>query len=1608
MKLKSMLIIVMILSFFMAIGVSIVPAAAEDFSATIKVVSMFDEDSNTLRSTTNFSVLPYDVVDGVVDEDDKEIFESKAVISNQNDMVRLEVTGYTRRIKAGDVWVDYYEGTDVEDLTWIGQTTVYKISNSSSDGADIEVDYLDGADFVKIIVRSQDGEEDGVVVAWAAMNDEQMNAGQCTFTPPIGNYVADSIFYNNFYVVGQNVDPQDDNPKAYLWWVETDEDGDLVNIAEQSPELAESASLAIDITGGLTPDFKIRYSNAMSDGELGEDDDDWIGEYNDVVFEDIEYDRNFDEADDRNIGTYYVEAGSYYVLIPDNCNNIDNIEPLLQEPQTMVYFDGAEIDYAYLGQASDQTLFPYLDIEDDDALLYYVLELEDGDMLEADAEKKARAWTLDNEKLVVVIDDTAAPEGKINVAGADDKVGPRLIGATVAHDDYRKLTLEFSEDLDMGEIDSDTEYDIEVSQGIKKVEPHSSSSTKLVVTTTQEVDIDGTGVVNIQLGSDGIVNTIMDEDGNPAYPLDDPVTIVVERVIVDEGVRCIGINPPTLPPYTLFEIEFDNDMDDADVDPDDFSVLDSQAYYVELVDGLNGNEEDGADILGIFFVSGTDNMTIEIYVDGRIESTAKDDLPEITIIEEIKGGAGTPGPLADTYLNVPLAPEDEVGPWLKEVIFDLNPENGKTPAELIEDEEVTLTLVFSEEVKTENDIHDNTFEAVDPPADTAWDVEGLDDMDRSSCTQDSDGNWRIVLTLREDEAYEDEDLDDPYVPNNVRHPYLSPGFNGSPKIKIRGVMADDIEDENENEASNPDEEVDIVDETPLWVMSAVTLDTNGNGIVDQVDVLFGKDIESIDEGDFEDDVVSVDGDNDIIEGVDQDDNRIEIELNEDGRDEDTAWEPTVSFDLDEDEDLIIEDATDPADDFDSDLTEDFSVTAEDGVDPTLINYTYHETCGTDDDPDSDCDDASEFDDCDFIGVKAALKSQNPDEDENTYMVVLTFSEDMDPDIWDEPTYADRYFETGNNDITIETFLTSDSDPVGLSNYSCGGNKLALLLTVEEAETNPIPDYDGTCDSAIDIVLSDMTLVIEEHLLADDYKYLLKDIAGNYIDDTEMKLIQGTMPDKYSVPDEPDGLIDVIEKGISSMRIEGIVYDPNGDPMKGGNVYAFHRDQLFLTVDEGFDNTDTETQDEAYDAIKAFAVDPMRCYGATAMDDDGQFYLKVYGKTSSTRGFYSGEAIILVVDRDPDNYPGDVGQYEIATTACLSNTDYSIAYSSGFTSLPVLMDLRLDKREVINLQPGWNLISTSVIGAYVDNDLLADPRYNMSPDTFEGYIYAPDDDLGGEGSLPGAENVYTLDNHGNDISSVLFTLSNVAFTENLIYDPALNEMFPVEDNLAVSTNETPVFCTGHGYYIFVEEPQTELPDPWALSNPAAEALVDAMQDEGYADASITATPDLLATSRWQVVIFGDKVPGPEYKVRMDDNRDLIGHLGGIVYYSYDFSLDAEDIFKPYLGTSYEDALMVADIAQSDDNEGVDVAMNVTDDNGNALNVSVVATYYNLDFNFDGQVDANEFSEPYSWFGETPLSTDLTFLIPTGAYWTQLPADSADGPFFVNFAEMPEED
>ncbi|MGA1826256.1 MAG: hypothetical protein ACMUIP_16490 [bacterium] len=522
-----------------------------------------------------------------------------------------------------------------------------------------------------------------------------------------------------------------------------------------------------------------------------------------------------------------------------------------------------------------------------------------------------------------------------------------------------------------------------------------------------------------------------------------------------------------------------------------------------------------------------------------------------------------------------------------------------------------------------------------------------------------------------------------------------------------------------------------------------------------------------------------------------------------------------------------------------------------------------------------------------------------------WIVRLEFSEAMDPNIWKKPKYARQYFDDseGFDTMVIETFFTHDSTPPGTGGMNCGGERIGMLLRTHS------------------------------HIRDLNYRHSIKfhqdnrftDLNGNKTPIRELRLIT------FNLPCSCWGCV-------PRMEICGRIYkNPNNTLITSGIVAVFHRNELFHIEPNG--------------QYGHFVIDPKRHYGASSIRSDGTYFLYAQGDYVLQKGFKRHEPVILAVcenPEDPEPY------YEIATTACLSNTRYSVRFEENYASFPLKKDLHLGKREIIRLHPGWNLISTSMSGTYIDYTLCN--LWGINPDSYTGYIYGPKDDLYGRGSLPKEEEIYAL-NDTNDLSSVFFTLSHPYFSGHLFYDPATMPIFPVHDRLSDTHNNTPVFCAGRGYYIYIQ---------------------DANCPPGVAD------------HEWQIILFGDKIPGPEYKVKLERNCDLIGHWGGGLYCHSDYDQENIRMLRHLLPTpTYRNDVFVDDM-------GSDI-LTISDIHGDPQRISVMSTYYNYGDSI--------FKSVSSWYADLAAYSDLPFIAPGGGYWLLIDSDIPAGPFFVNYRGVP---
>jgi len=892
-------------------------------------------------------------------------------------------------------------------------------------------------------------------------------------------------------------------------------------------------------------------------------------------------------------------------------------------------------------------------------------------------------------------------------------------------------------------------------------------------------------------------------------------------------------------------------------------VTDDMAYFVEPVAGLPEDPNGTATVNGVTY---TETSTPEYYVTldvkGVIVSTAPADLPAVKIIRDIKGGSPL-APLAEEDRDVFIPSEDKIGPYLASAAFSLNPENGKTTAELLKAEKATLTLGFSEPVSDE-DLASSSFTANGG----TFNAVCLDNAYVSQLPSST-----LVLTL-------DDDASTGHIPFNPL---------GGTTYTLAMLDQSDIQDDLENDS--PDTyAVDILDTTPVWVKSSqITFPSPYNTL--KITSVFGKKV-TIDSDILNKSkkLIRVDGDPNIITAIAPSGN--DTLIVDVSADRNTDWTPTVAFDLASDnaiEDATVSDSKYTA----NDLTEDFSIVPVDKMPARIKN-------------------ADSSDKIYAYTMLTVNNSSAPYGYKYTIEIPFEFTEPVNPDIWGTPTDAWKYFAAKPN-YSVKSFAISGVN-------SCSGNRLTIKI-----------ESDVSIDTGITVKFDDSPQITDKN----GNKSTLT--AKTYT------LKSGTLTNVWSVPTDVDGDITV---GPTYMKILGTVYDVSGNPWVGASqdaVYAFSRDQLFkVTRDPSTDEVTKVSYDVSHD----------NCYGAGIVQVDGSYHMNVYG---GTNGLANGEPVILVF-YDASDPSSDT----ICTTACLSNTEYSVRFQGGYVPTVKTQNLYLGKRETVYLKSGWNLISSSIASAYVDPIVCADS--GLDPADFSGYMYGPGDQLTGAGSIP--SNVYTMSSSGNrDSSALLFTISHPDL-QNSIFAPY--SAYSIADGLDDTLNNLPVFGPGLAFYVYIDG---TLADP---------------------------------TSPWRIVMFGEKVAGPNYKVKVNSNQALVGHWGNLMYYTENgqttaSNLDAgiNDLPSTYSNGNF---YYVDDISigVGSNSAATQFALTVTDSAGATVNAASVSTYYNN----------SQKTGPAVWWGSADLIDlgDLTVVPPGRGSWVEIDGDPT-GPYFINYMSKP---
>jgi len=1489
MKLKSFLIIFLILGFFMAAAVR--PALA-DFSAEVSVVSEFDAATSGMKVTSDSTYRPIDATGAILEGN-----KYNAAISDETRTIAVKISpAYSLsrgKMKYNDVMVEFY--TDVvvagdHSLQLLFPYTPAILSGATRSECKFVVpDINDTYDWARIIVRDEYG--NNAVYAWVQFDGTAPAAP--TMTPDIDadwGTVTSLSFYKSFYL-HMNSGVATEN--IYAWWV----DSNNKKIGSLDADIAENMlnpviGLQVDIIDSLNSDFEIRYTDRGSNGTLS-DTDHWTGSYEAITATNPDFDDTLDSVNRKNVMTYYDEtaAGSEYsILLPAAAP--------VEYAHLHFYYKGVELT---ADPSTDKSI---------DSYNYKKFVVHDAILNAADA---SADWSCNNDKVLVQFNDGPS---NLSYAGARDGVGPYLVNAYVDFDNKKKVKLEFSEDLLKSKITSSTKSEIKLWNttgnfeiSIQSVAVDPDNANILILTTTTNVEEDQKATVNFKAVT---TPTIMDANENVRTQLNTPVKVAIERKI--SKVWTVNVDVSGTTPVTHIEVYFDKAMTEA-------TIEDTTAYYVEVVPGLEeaADPNDGANILGVVYseapnADGDMEYKAIIEVEGQVESTAAADLPEVKVVgEDVAGSSG--GPIRSADFNKFFASEDHVGPYLISAYYNMNPIQGKTVKELIEDyQSHTLSLVFSEEVKTEYKIDETSFDGHG----TFTANDALRRMSFSDCVKDPNDRWVVTGTI-DDSVSENQAI------------FQAPAFAGPKVIYIPAAAIDDFQDALENSASfsGTASEVAVTDETPVWVKSAKTYDTNDNGIVDQVIVEFGKNA-SLNLNDIEDaKALKFNGDPNVIDYATTNvaGNTLTIDLDEqDGlgndRPQDTGMTPTITLELTDT--IYVEDLTKA----DSYLTDPISVDAEDNAHPVIINWV--DDTNTVITPDGTSD------------MYAQKKSAK------LYMVTLLFSEKMDPAIYENPEDAYSYFYkpgTSDADPNVITFLTATSTPPApTAELSCGGNRIVILV-------NNKKELGYEANGQMRVGIKVRTGRMED----------LNELALN-AGKLEFDLIPKPNVDVYTPPDV-FGTHTPFQSAVA-MTLTGNIIDPNGrEALAGTRIYAFHRDELFDTDPNTNGSDDYDLQGKV-----GFDFRPWKCYGSATIQNDvdndpNGYAMKIYGKMfaddADAKGFVDGEPVILVVDRKLKNahYVSEdaTNDVEIASTACLGNTAYSVVFEARKKKV---FNIDLRKREEIKLQPGWNFVSTSIATSYYNNAQTT--MKGIDPDSFTGYIYQPGDPLTAEkGSLPSSACMM------NDITDVLFTISNAGFAKTLIYDIS-DPIDAVVDELGDKFNKTTSFIPGRGYYIYVQENAKQ----W---------------------------------KNWRIVLFGDKIPSADCKLKAHGGTNLIGHWGGEIYLTGNAPSDITGVRAASSLNTEENEVYIDNIAlpmNAAITAPTSFALNITDVDGNDVQASIVSTYYNY-----GGTDPITYVA--DWFAdEEPEFSNLTFMAPGGGYYLIVNGASANETVFINYYSLEE--
>lgn len=362
----------------------------------------------------------------------------------------------------------------------------------------------------------------------------------------------------------------------------------------------------------------------------------------------------------------------------------------------------------------------------------------------------------------------------------------------------------------------------------------------------------------------------------------------------------------------------------------------------------------------------------------------------------------------------------------------------------------------------------------------------------------------------------------------------------------------------------------------------------------------------------------------------------------------------------------------------------------------------------------------------------------------TFTIRVQYSEQIDPNVWlnvrtaDSQALAARYdfdaFQaTPNDDGTItlgvaytDTATASDVQINAYQRTNCYGSLLVFDARVygpDQTAVDTILDalYFGSAVGA-----NAARLRQEQAGVYDKAENFAAVVAAN-------TTVLGEEASKYTptATTEPEEDHEA-QTSLYSMTVRGTITDKEGELVgKGWRVYAYSLENLYrFRQTLRYPDNNVDPLEVKY-TPKPEPLDPNRvvddgvtailapgtisqggtCYGSSIVqnekEDDGQYIMHVYGEfQGATKGFKPGETIFVVLQEPDDSDVNTTEAKYLVTNNCSQDTSFYVTFTNNDF---VTLDIDLRKHESKALFSGWNFVSFSTLKRYIVDDGINTPN-----------------------------------------------------------------------------------------------------------------------------------------------------------------------------------------------------------------------------------------------------------------------------------------------------------